>query len=1108
MIITTTDKTKIPKKLNQFFLSLSVIGMLAIMGHVPTAIAADCPQFGSCSAGDVTLGTTTVSAPATCVQGEMVTVSITANLKSTAAERSDGALYLITDQGANQCIVGKVAPLPGEPDDCGNLPKGVERPATITTQVLCDGNINTALQIPAVAVWSQNQDDAQCQIGTGSKCNDTIKIETNITVITPAPKLTVTKSPDPIVYTSIGQVITYSYTVTNSGNVTIDGVSLTDNKLPGADLSDCDALTLDPGDSTTCTGSYTITANDLSANTVTNIATAAGSYNDAPVSATATATVTELAITLDKTANPSSYTTAGTVINYSFVVTNTGGASLDPVTLSDPLAGLTGLSCPQPSLASGASMTCTATYTATASDVAAQRTIQNTATVVGTYSVRGVLIQTVQDTDDAIVAFQAPAAAPGISLEKSALPSLFTNAGETITYSFLVQNTGTAEPMTIIVTDPLAGLGAINCPTTSLNTGQSTTCTATYTTKASDVTAGVINNTATAVGKVSGFDDVQAISSAKVVKNPNAGLAINKVADKTTYSSAGTVITYTYTITNTGNEVINSIVINDNVLGQISGCAVSLNIGQSSTCTASYTTTQANLDDDLTITNTATVTGTPANGALPTPQPASASVDAIQAPVLTLEKLALTTNYDAVGDLILYEYTVTNTGNITLSNLVITDNKISTVTCTTTTLAPQGMTKCTANYTVTQEDLDAGSVVNIAAAKSSTPQNTEVASPNAEETVPAEQRRSLSLDKTSDPKTYVKVGDVIKYEFIVTNTGNVNLPLPVTITDPTITGISCPSTPNPLKPGVSITCTGNYTITQADMDKGQISNTAKATMGTTNSNEDTHIINTQQTKSLSVEKENTKVEDAAGDKGTANEGIVSAGDKLFYTITVTNTGNQTLANVLVDDPLTGLKDKVCSDSLAPQKTCTVTVTYLVTATDVKNGFITNTATAHSGDTTGSDSETVQIPLAAAPDGQISMIKSVTRTEDKDNSETVTLGDTIYYRVIVANTGAVPLTNLVVVDPMLKITLNTCTGTLAISASCTVEGYHVVTEDDVRAGKITNTATATSDQLQGSASSNTVVIEIAQAIPVFGPLGLIATLLGLMWLSRRRRDSLI
>jgi uncharacterized repeat protein (TIGR01451 family) len=88
---------------------------------------------------------------------------------------------------------------------------------------------------------------------------------------------------------------------------------------------------------------------------------------------------------------------------------------------------------------------------------------------------------------------------------------------------------------------------------------------------------------------------------------------------------------------------------------------------------------------------------------------------------------------------------------------------------------------------------------------------------------------AISLTKTPNPTTYAKVGDVITYTYTFKNTGNVTLNGPFTVTDDKVTTVTCAA--GPLAPGASLTCTGSYTITQADMDAGSVTN--KATASTT-----------------------------------------------------------------------------------------------------------------------------------------------------------------------------------------------------------------------------------------------------------------------------------
>ena len=92
---------------------------------------------------------------------------------------------------------------------------------------------------------------------------------------------------------------------------------------------------LTPGGTKTCTGSYTTTAADVTAGSVTNTATAsgiptAGSLPDATAQATITFVGTP-SWTLTKTPTPTTYSAAGQVINYSFLLRNTGNVAISAI---------------------------------------------------------------------------------------------------------------------------------------------------------------------------------------------------------------------------------------------------------------------------------------------------------------------------------------------------------------------------------------------------------------------------------------------------------------------------------------------------------------------------------------------------------------------------------------------------------------------------------------------------------------------------------------------------------------------------------------------------------------------------------------------------------
>jgi hypothetical protein len=198
----------------------------------------------------------------------------------------------------------------------------------------------------------------------------------------------------------VGDVITYTYEVTNIGNVPLTSVAVSDPALGAVTCPEPAGAGLTPGASETCTAdhTHTVTQADVNAGKIVDTATAAGTDPEgrtSPTSDPSTATVVTVTakpdVSLRKlaTVNPAAdqaKAKAGDAISFSFVVTNTGNVTLESVAVSDPAGGP--VICPVPAapgLALGASVTCKAqsAVVVTAADVAAGKVV-NTATATGT----------------------------------------------------------------------------------------------------------------------------------------------------------------------------------------------------------------------------------------------------------------------------------------------------------------------------------------------------------------------------------------------------------------------------------------------------------------------------------------------------------------------------------------------------------------------------------------------------------------------------------------------------------------------------------------------------------------------------------------------------
>jgi uncharacterized repeat protein (TIGR01451 family) len=142
-----------------------------------------------------------------------------------------------------------------------------------------------------------------------------------------------------------------------------------------------------------------------------------------------------------------------------------------------------------------------------------------------------------------------------------------------------------------------------------------------------------------------------------------------------------------------------------------------------------------------------------------------------------------------------------------------------------------------------------------------------------------------------------------------------------------------------------------------------------------------------------------------------------------------------------------------------------------------------------------DDDETRTPITIAP--ELAFEKSLDSNADEDGSGDVSLGDTLTYRFVATNTDGQTLTGVTIVDPLPGLSALSCTpaqpATLAPGQSLVCTATYIVTEADVAAGLINNTATADSDQTDPVTDPETVLVG---PIPVGGttrPLSLPALL---------------
>ena len=169
-----------------------------------------------------------------------------------------------------------------------------------------------------------------------------------------------------------------------------------------------------------------------------------------------------------------------------------------------------------------------------------------------------------------------------------------------------------------------------------------------------------------------------------------------------------------------------------------------------------------------------------------------------------------------------------------MTSASVSDPIAGSVTCALTTLAPGAQTSCTsdADYTIDQDDVDAGFVTDAATAGALDSYGATVTSSAVGTTTPVMHRSGLAATDQAtvsdvNANGRVDAGDTIAYSVVVRNVGTVTLH-GVSVSDQLTGAMTCPS--GTLAPGGRVTCTATaaYPITPADVTAGQVTDTATA----------------------------------------------------------------------------------------------------------------------------------------------------------------------------------------------------------------------------------------------------------------------------------------
>jgi len=165
-----------------------------------------------------------------------------------------------------------------------------------------------------------------------------------------------------------------------------------------------------------------------------------------------------------------------------------------------------------------------------------------------------------------------------------------------------------------------------------------------------------------------------------IQQNPDA--VVTKSANVSEVSAAGTLITYTVNVANTGNVTLDPVTLTDQINGAIN-VALSLASGDTDTdgkidvgevwsYTGSYTVTQADMDAGVPLENVACAGDVDSNGVEDDDECGETTTTILQLPDHSLEKDFLEDPVE-IGSDGNFTLTYTNTGNVTLNSIEIAD---------------------------------------------------------------------------------------------------------------------------------------------------------------------------------------------------------------------------------------------------------------------------------------------------------------------------------------------------------------------------------------------------------------------------------------------------
>ena len=484
-----------------------------------------------------------------------------------------------------------------------------------------------------------------------------------------------------------------------------------------------------------------------------------------------------------------------------------------------------------------------------------------------------------------------------------------------------------------------------------------------------------------------------------------------------------------------------------------------------------------------------------------------------------------------VGETITYSFTVTNTGNATVTNITI-DDPLLTVPGTIATLAPGAVDDTTFEvvYTLDQDDIDAGEVVNQATASGATPLGAPVeAVSNNPATTDAADSTNLALTvvcgAAPEVANAINVAgsadihsgtgqfgiDVVahsgtQYNGFHTRIGTgdpfevISIPVDEVLQgDPFFASFAVhtahdglrvwdrPSTLN-MWGGTSVGDTAELigSVLLSDSDAGwQELAFEHIIVGSSI----THVTISNDSRALGEEAyvafdsfqqgcipidASLSLDKVGVFNDTNGDGDAQAGETITYSFTVRNTGNVTLSDITIDDPLVAVPGTIGTLAPGAVDTDTFEAIYTIDQDDIDAGVVENQAIAsgsepsggnvtdqsHDPNSTGSGSEengNTPTQTNFSGNGQFEFDK-VAMFNDENGDGFAQVGETVTYSFTIANTGNITITNISLDDPLVAVDGDPIALAPGETDTDTFSATYTLTQSDLDAGGVDNQAT--------------------------------------------------